>query len=89
MQDDLRLNAANRTCRKNLFGRAVRIVAVAGLIGMNVAPALAQQTAPAENSAPNMAPAGESMAPAAQNTNSAQGTTPAQPAPAMSAQSRE
>lgn len=82
----MRLNAANRTCRKNLFGRAVRIVAVAGLIGMNVAPALAQQTAPAENSAPNMAPAGESMAPAAQNTNSAQGTTPAQPAPAMSAQ---
>lgn len=89
MQDDMRLNAANRTCRKNLFGRAVRMVAVAGLIGMNVAPALAQQTAPVENSAPTVAPAGESTAPAARNTNSAQGTTPspaAQPAPATSAQ---
>lgn len=82
----MRLNAANRTCRKNLFGRAVRIVAVASLIGMNLAPALAQQTAPVENSAPTMAPAGESTAPAAPNTNSAQGMTPAQPAPAMSAQ---
>ncbi|MCG7506142.1 tonB-system energizer ExbB [Mesorhizobium sp. IRAMC:0171] len=56
---------------------------------MNVAPALAQQTAPVENSAPTVAPAGESTAPAAPNTNSAQGTTPspaAQPAPATSAQ---
>jgi len=93
----MRPNVANRTSRKNPFGQAARIVAVAGLIAVNVAPALAQQTAPVENSAPIVAPAGENTAPSAPNTNSAQGTTPApaaqpaaapatQPAPAMSAQ---
>jgi biopolymer transport protein ExbB len=85
----MRLNVANRTGRNNPFGQAARIVAVASLIAINVAPALAQQTAPVENNAPAAAPAGENTAPSAPNTNSAQGTTPApatQPAPAMSAQ---
>lgn len=86
----MRLNVANRTARKTSFGRVLRTAAIAGLIAVNVAPALAQQAAPVENTAPAMAPAGGNAAPA-QNTNSAQGTTAApapasQPAPSMLAQ---
>nr|WP_245432683.1 tonB-system energizer ExbB [Mesorhizobium loti] len=83
MQDDMRLNAANRTCRINPLGQAARIIAVAGLIAVNVAPALAQQTTPVE--IPALAPGGGNAAPA-QSTNSPQGTTAAPASPSMSAQ---